>query len=211
MSIIKVDIISDPICPWCYIGKKRFEQALSSNYANNIEVSWRSFQLNPNLPVDGIKRLDYLEGKFGSIKAADSIFANIYEVGVKNNIEFAFDSIKKTPNTINAHRLIGWSSLYDLQDKVVTKLFESYFENGQDIGCLNILFNIATSCGLPKNDVVKFLESDKGYNNVLSECNAASKMGITGVPFFILNGEYYISGAQDPEVFIKAFNSLKSK
>ena len=145
-----VDIISDPICPWCYIGKKRFERALVEQRIINPTIRWRAFQLNPEMPTIGMNREEYLINKFGSIEKASSLYKNIFDVGQKEEISFNFDKIHITPNTFQAHRLIHFASDYGLQNKIVDDLFKSYFCKGEDIGSIEILIKISMKNGIPQ-------------------------------------------------------------
>ena len=177
-----VDIISDPICPWCYIGKKRFERALEKQHIINPTIRWRAFQLNPEMPTIGMDREEYLINKFGSIEKASSLYKNIFDEGQKEEINFNFDKIHITPNTFQAHRLIHFASNYGLQNKIVDDLFKSYFCKGEDIGSIEILIKISMKNGIPQKLAGDLLKGKEQIENVNLELSSARKMGVNGVP-----------------------------
>lgn len=201
-----VDIISDTICPWCYIGKRRFDRARANRPEIELEIEWRAFQLNPDMPPEGMDREMYLVEKFGSPEQARDIYQRVSEAGASEGIPFAFERIATTPNTVASHRLIRWSGELGLQDALVTALFEAYFENGANIGDFEVLADIAASAGLEREDVVSFLASGAEESDIQAECRAANMMGIHGVPCFIFDRKYAVSGAHEPEVFERAFD-----
>ena len=206
---LQVDIVSDVICPWCYIGKRRFERALEAlGGRHRVGVTWRPFQLNPDMPADGMARGPYLEAKFGDRARAGAFFARIEAAGAGEGIAFAFDRIVRTPNTVQAHRLIRLGQQLERQDAVVEALFEGYFTAGADIGDSAVLVGLAERAGLPPADVERYLAGDQDRELVLGEDDAARRMGINGVPCFILEQQYAISGAQEPEVLAEAFERV---
>lgn len=207
-----IDIVSDTVCPWCFIGKRRLETALAELGEDvRVQIGWRPFQLNPDMPAGGLDRKEYLETKFGGPERARQIYDHIREAGKTVGIEFNFRDIPKTPNTIDSHRLIDWSARRDKQDAVVTALFEAYFLNGRDIGDIDTLVDIAESAGLPADEARAYLESDEDADRIRQEDNMARQMGVSGVPCFIINRKYAVSGAQDPAVFIEAFRTIAAK
>ena len=205
---IEIDIFSDPICPWCYIGKKRLETALSSRPDVEVEIRWRAFQLNPTMPASGMDRKAYLENKFGGPSGANQVYGHIKQTGEAEGIEFNFDDIKRTPNTVQAHRLIRYAQTFSADQALELKnaLFESYFLKGEDIGDSDTLCQIAGSIGLDGVDVKTFLESELYRKDIQEEDTTARRLGITGVPFFIVNGQYALSGAQEPSAFDPVFD-----
>ena len=204
--MIYVDIVSDTICPWCYIGKRRFEKALELSGRTDIAVAWRPFQLNPDMPVEGMTRDDYVRAKFGGGDRPRQIYQAIAESGREAGIEFQFSRIRRTPNTILSHRLIYFSAKNDRQDEVVGELFRAYFEQGQDLGDLDTLVDIALRSGLDALRARRFLMSDEGRQEVVASDVYARRLGINGVPCFIVNRKYAVSGAQPPSAFVEVFN-----
>lgn len=206
--MISIDLFSDPICPWCFIGKRRLEDALSTRPDIEIEINWHSFQLNPMMPRDGMEREEYLALKFGNPDNARRLYDNISGVGELAGIQFEFDRIKITPNTIAAHRLIRFATRSRAQDKIVEQLFNAYFLDGQNIGDIEILITLSAEAGLNSDETAVFLESDEDVDAVKSEDMQARQLGIQGVPFYILNQQYAVSGAQEPEAFYPLFDML---
>ncbi len=197
-----IDVFSDPICPWCFIGKRRMERAFIDLPANERpHVRWRAFMLNPEMPPDGMERNAYLARKFGSGQRATELYDVIAQTGFEEGILFAFGDIARTPSTVNAHRLIRYADDKGVQNEIVTDLFERYFLNGEDIGDITVLRDAAEQVGLDGTAVAAFLESDEERDAVLADHNLAQHIGISGVPCFILDGRYAVSGAQSPDVF----------
>ena len=208
--MIELDIFSDTVCPWCYIGKKRLEKAI--NDYKNIEFKqiWRPFQLNPGMPPDGMDRQEYLISKFGSADAAKTIYDNIYDEGLVEGINFNFDSILTTPNSFNSHRLLALAYKQGIQENVLDSLFESYFLNGEDIGDPNILLNIAIKHQIDDEDFKTYLSDQENIEPLANEELEARKMGINSVPTFIVNKQRVINGAQTTENFDIIFKKLTS-
>lgn len=201
---MRIDIVSDIICPWCYIGKRRFERALACGPAP-VEISWRPFQLNPEMPHDGMERSAYLALKFGGAERADDLYAPIREAGDAEGIAFAFERIRRTPNTLLSHRLIRHAGDYGRQDAVVEGLFAAYFVDGRDVGAIGELAAIAAAAGLDRASTASYLASDTDLEAVAAEDARARRMGIQGVPCFIIERRIMVSGAQSPDVFQRAF------
>ena len=206
---IFIEIYSDVVCPWCYVGKRRLEQALAS-VGSDVRVTWRPFQLNPTMPLDGIDRNSYLEAKFGSLEAFGRLEEQILAAGVGERIPFAFEKIQRTPNTFAAHRLIWGAERQDKQDAMVEALFQAYFGEGQDIGNVKTLVHVAAEAGFDRAETESFLSSDKGVSEVKAEEAAGHRLGIRGVPYFLLNSTYAISGAQLPERFAAALKAVEA-
>jgi predicted DsbA family dithiol-disulfide isomerase len=207
---MRVDIVSDVICPWCYIGKRRLERALALRPEVSIDTSWRPFQLNPDMPSEGIDRRAYLAAKFGGSAHAERIYANVTEVGASVGIPFAFDRIRRTPNTRDAHRLIRHAMTQGRADAVVEGLFESYFTAGRDIGDRETLAEIAGEAGLDARETSAWLASSAELEQVLAEDRSARRLGINAVPCFIFEGQYAVSGAQEPEFFLPVFDLMRN-
>ena len=201
---MQVSIVSDTICPWCYIGKRRFERARAGRPAD-LAVEWRPFQLNPDMPADGVDRQRYMVAKFGSEERVAEIFGAIEQAGEAEGIQFVFDRIARTPNTVDSHRLIEYAGQQGVQDQVVEALFRRYFEQGEDIGDRAVLAACGVDGGLDEDAVEGFLAGTDGAEHVRKESEAASRMGISGVPCFIFEGKYAVSGAQPPDVFERVF------
>jgi predicted DsbA family dithiol-disulfide isomerase len=207
---MRVDIVSDVICPWCYIGKRRLEKALALRPEVSIDTSWRPFQLNPDIPTEGIDRRAYLAAKFGGSAHAERIYANVTEAGASVGIPFAFDRIRRTPNTRDAHRLIRYATAQDRVDAVVEALFQGYFTAGRDIGDRETLAEIAGEAGLDAGETAKWLASPAEVEQVLAEDRSARRLGINAVPCFIFEGQYAVSGAQEPEFFLPVFDLMRN-
>ena len=203
-----IDIVSDAVCPWCYVGKRRLEAALAARPELSVEIHWHAFQLNPGMPEEGMDRESYLATKFGSAARATSIYSDIEQAGAAEGIAFAFDSIRRTPNTINAHRLILLAGKHDVQDAVVELLFRHYFIEGADIGDTAELVAIAAEAGIDPALARDYLNSSEGIEEVTSEDRQMRHIGVTGVPCFIIDKRFAISGAQAPEVFQRIFDTV---
>lgn len=207
---ITVDIVSDAICPWCFIGKRRFEAALAQAPADvEVLIAWRPYQLNPDMPPEGMDRKTYLSTKFGGDARADEIYQRVREAGQTVGLDFNFKGIPRTPNTIDAHRLIGVAGRAGKQDAVVEALFRAYFLEGRDIGDRDVLASVASAAGLEEKTIRDYLAGRDDVDRVENEDAMARRMGIQGVPCFILNRKYAISGAQEPAVFLEAIEMLK--
>jgi predicted DsbA family dithiol-disulfide isomerase len=207
---ITVDIVSDAICPWCFIGKRRFEQAMAAAPQDvEILVAWRPYQLNPEMPPEGMDRKAYLSAKFGGDTKADTIYERVRAAGASVGIDFNFAGIPRTPNTIDAHRLIGLAGRAGRQDAVVEGLFRAYFLEGRDIGDRAVLAAVAAAADFNDQKIRDYLAGSDDVERVNNEDAMARRMGIQGVPCFILNRKYAISGAQEPAVFLEALDMLK--
>ncbi len=200
---MKIDIVSDAVCPWCYIGKRRLEQALTLAPQPGLEMGWRPFQLNPDMPAEGMDRKDYLRAKFGD--SAGRNYDRITAVGREVGIPFAFDRIQRTPNTILAHRLIRYATRENAQDAMVETLFRGYFTEGRDIGQPDTLVELAAAAGLEAKAVEAYLAGTEDDDTIRAEDAFARQIGISGVPCFIIDRQYAISGAQPAEAFVEVF------
>lgn len=208
-SRLTIEIYSDVICPWCYVGKRRLEQALAS-IGRDAHVRWRPFQLNPTMPKDGMDRTAYLEAKFGSPEAFERLKDHVLAVGAGEGIAFAFEKIRRTPNTFAAHRLIWRAGQQGGQDAMVEALFRAYFIEGQDIGNLQTLAQVTAQIGVAQSEAETFLKTDEGVTDVKAEEAAGHRLGIRGVPYFVLNGTDAISGAYPSEVFVSALKKAEA-
>ncbi len=206
--MIKIDIVSDVICPWCFIGKRRLERALAAELPGAVEVGWRPFQLNPDMPPEGMSRKDYLRAKFGDSDGGDR-YKHVIAAGLEEGIPFAFDRMQRTPNTVRAHRLIRLAERAGMQDAVVEALFVAYFAKALDVGDADVLAEVAASCGLDAGAVRAYLLSDEDNELIREEDAFARKIGIHGVPCFVVDRKYMISGAQPPETFAEVFQRVR--
>lgn len=206
---LTIDIVSDVVCPWCYIGKRNLEAALATLPADDIEIRWRPYQLDPTIPPEGIARRAYLERKFGA--RIDEIYARVAAAGREAGLDFAFDRIERSPNTLDAHRLIRWSQSAGKQNEVVERLFRSFFIEGRDIGEHAILIESASEAGMEPELVARLLDGEADKESVREEIATAQRLGVTGVPFFIFAGRFGLPGAQPAEVLANAINKAADK
>ncbi|MGH8308067.1 MAG: DsbA family oxidoreductase [Gammaproteobacteria bacterium] len=207
---MRIDIFSDTVCPWCYIGKRHLETALVESKSGDANIQWHAFQLNPDLPPQGRDRREYLDAKFGSPEAAKAIHARVREAGKNTGIDFQFDRIGRSPNTFNSHRLIRLAETEGKGEAMVEALFRAYFLEGRDIGDDTTLAELARDAGI-EGDVNAWLAGEGERNTVLNDLRAGREMGITGVPFFILDNRYTLSGAQPVEIFVQALQAAQQK
>ncbi|HRA87421.1 MAG TPA: DsbA family oxidoreductase [Planctomycetaceae bacterium] len=204
-----IDVISDVICPWCYIGKRRLEKAIAAfDGQHDVRVKWHPFQLNPAMPKEGISRREYRIRKFGSWERSMELDAKIIAVGTTEGIHFAFDKMEQTPNTVDAHRLIWLADQHGCQGEVVEALFRAYFIEGIDIGNQQTLIDVAAELGLDRQSVETMLNSEAGLEVIAQAGELSQRHDVTGVPFFIINNAITLSGAQAPETFIEAFRQV---
>jgi predicted DsbA family dithiol-disulfide isomerase len=203
-----VDVISDVICPWCFIGKRRLEQAVAAQ-SRTVKVRWRPFQLNPTMPKQGVGRREYRVQKFGSWERSMALDTNIVAVGQQEGIHFAFDRMERTPNTLDAHRLIWLAEQDDCQDAVVEALFKAHFTEGRDISNLQTLIDVVADAGLSRQRAEAMLKSDPGLDAIKKASELGLRYGVDSVPFFIINNDITLSGAQPPDVFLAAFNQAR--
>ena len=210
---LAVDVVSDIVCPWCFIGKRKLDSALAelrrSEPSLDVQVRWHPFQLNPDIPADGIARASYLAQKFGGAARAAEIYARVQSVGETVGIAFRFDRIERQPNTIDGHRLIAWAQHQGDAAALVERLFGAYFLEGRRIGERDELARLAAECGWPEDAARTMLESDAMREEVASESREALDVGIEGVPFFIFNGRTAVSGAHDPATLLEAIGAAR--
>ncbi len=200
---VTIEVYSDVVCPWCYIGKRRLEQALEALKGRDSTcVIWRPFQLNPTMPKAGMDRRVYLEAKFGGPAEMKAVQDRISAAGAGEGIEFAFGRMERTPNTFDAHRLIWYARQHDCQDAVVEEVFHGYFTEGLHVEQPETLVSLAGRAGLDEKTVSRFLQTDEGVESVRQEEARGHQLGIRGVPYFLLNGTHAISGAQPVETFV---------
>lgn len=202
MSPIRIEAIVDTICPWCYIGKKRLEKALSREKLDNLIINWRPFLLNPDMPSGGIDRKLYLSAKFGGSESAARVYKAIEDAGAAVGINFKFDQIKVTPDSTDSHRLIFkvCAERPAVGNALVEDLFVAYFLEGQDIGDHELLADIAVRHGEDRSEILEYLSGDMDREFVGQENRVAHQMGVTGVPCFLFNSRHALSGAQEPDI-----------
>ena len=200
---MQIEIYSDIICPWCFVGKRRLKRALTS-VGGDMYVTWRPFQLNPTMPLEGMNRTTYLEAKFGSLEVFGRMEEQLLAAGADEQIPFAFEKIQRTPNTFGAHRLVWYAAQQGKQDEVVEALFRAYFLEGKNIGDPKTLTHVVDQAGLDPTETEPFLASEKGVVEVKAEEAVGRRLGIRGVPYFVFDGTVSISGAQPPDVIVSA-------
>jgi predicted DsbA family dithiol-disulfide isomerase len=214
----RIDVISDVICPWCYIGKRHLERALEileNDHKLRFTVAWHPFQLNPDMPVEGADRAQYRLAKFGSAERSRQMDERITEVAATVGLAFHLDKLTRTPNTLKAHRLIWLAARKGVQDGVVETLFDGYFANGADLGDDKVLADLASRGGLDYDAALALLQGDEGQREVFTADQMARNCGIQGVPSFALQGHVLFSGAVPAEEmaasFRHAWDLLKDK
>ena len=205
--MIRLDILSDPICPWCYIGKAHLDSALS-DAGNPFEIVWHPFQLNPDMPRGGMDRRAYLEAKFGGRERAAAVYARIDEAALEAGLSIDWAAIERTPNTLDAHRLILWSAVEGRQDAVANALFRAYFVEGRDIGDAGVLSDIAAGAGMDRDVVVRLLSGSTDNDEVVRRDAHARARGVRAVPTFVVAERHVVPGAQQPELWRKVIAEL---
>ena len=211
----QIDVISDVVCPWCFIGKRNLERALETWRAKHPDemptVRWHPFQLNPQLPASGVPRKQYLENKFGGPERAKEIYARVSAAGKRADIDFAFDAIEVQPNTIDPHRLMHFAGEHDRQDEMAETIFRRYFIEGADLTDKDTLADIAAQAGMNRDEVAAYLASDSDRELIAEQDRRARAIGVEGVPFFIFNQRISLSGAQPPEVIVEAMEKAREE
>lgn len=207
--MIKLDILSDPICPWCYIGKAYLDRALEKAGDHPFLIEWHPFQLNPEMPAGGMDRRAYLEAKFGGKDGAVRAYAPVVEHAEKAGLSINFEGIGRTPNTLDAHRLIHWAGIEQCQTPVVAALFKAYFVDGRDIGDKATLAEIAGECGLDAAMTATLLAGEADADDIRARDAHARERGVTGVPTFILANQHVLTGAQPPELWGKVIEDVR--
>ena len=208
---VKLDVLSDPICPWCYIGKTHLDKALEAEGDHPFVIEWHPFQLNPDMPEDGMDRREYLERKFGGKENAVKVYGQIADHAEQAGIEIDLAAIKRTPNTVNAHRLIHWAGIEGKQNDVVDALFSAYFKEGRDIGDIETLADIADGIGMDAAVVTRLLKSDEDLSAIKDRDTHSREMGVNSVPTFIVGSRHAVPGAQPPELWQKVIKELKEQ
>ena len=205
---MQIDIVSDTVCPWCFIGKRRLEKALALRPDMEFDIRWRAYRLDPSIPPEGVDRKQYMQAKFGNNPNRQAMQDALKQAGDGEGIAFAFDKIARSPNTIDSHRLIRWAASAGVQNEVVERLFEAYFEEGRDIGNADVLVEIASDAGMDSATVADLLEQGADREIIENEDAMAHRLGITGVPTFIFQNKYLVSGAVDPEALLEIIDKV---
>ena len=205
---MRIDVIFDSVCPWCYIGKRRLEKALALRPGLESDIDWRPFLLNPEMPPDGIDRAIYLVRKFGSEARVRRVYGAIAEAGLSEEIDFAFDSIRQTPNSVDSHRLVRFAGAK--AGDAVEALFQAYFIRGANIGDVDVLVGIGAGIGLDGRTLSDYLESDADIDDVLAENARAHRLGMNGVPAYVFDGTMVISGAEEPAILARVMDVARA-
>ncbi len=206
-----LDIISDPVCPWCHIGKAKLDAALTQRPDHPFEIRWQPFQLNPDMPPEGMDRRAYLEDKFGGADGAAQVCDRIAEAAAEAGLTIDFARIARTPNTLDAHRLIRWAGIEGRQTAVVSRLFERYFQQGEDIGDHAVLVDVAQGTGMDADATRRLLAGPADRAEVAAEDARAREMGVQGVPTFVVGGKYVVTGAQDADLWLRVIDELAAQ
>lgn len=209
--MIKLDILSDPICPWCYVGMTLLDTALAERPDHPFVIEWHPFQLNPDMPPEGMDRRGYLEAKFGGKAEAVEAYARVAEMAENAGLEIDFAAITRVPNTLDCHRLIHWAGLEARQTQVAVALFEAYFAEGRDIGDRDVLADIADAEGLDAAVIRRLLATDADAADIRARDAASRERGVTGVPTFIINNQHVVPGAQQPALWVRLIDEINGQ
>lgn len=208
---MRIEIVFDTVCPWCYVGKRRFDRALKDRPNLKPEIQYRSFLLNPDLPPGGVDRREFLERKFGSPQQYERVIEALIFTGKGEGIDFALDKIDRTPNSANSHRLVRLAQTIGAQGKAVDALFAAYFEQGMDIGDPEVLIRLAEEIGLDRQVATTHMLGEGDLNSVFNENARMHRLGVTGVPCYIFNESKAISGAQEPEIIVRMLDMASAQ
>ena len=206
--MVKLDILSDPICPWCYIGKANLDRALEQRPNHPFVIEWHPFQLNPDMPREGVDRRTYLESKFGGKEGAVRAYTPVVEHAKAAGLDINFEAMERTPNTLDAHRLIHWAGIEGRQTAIVSSLFRAYFRDGRDIGSHDVLADIADSAGMDASVVLRLLATDEDTQLIRDKDVSARDMGVNSVPTFIVASRHAVPGAQPTELWLKVMDEI---
>jgi predicted DsbA family dithiol-disulfide isomerase len=210
---LRIDIVSDVMCPWCFIGKKNLELAARQAGGVELDIHWRPYQLDPSIPAEGVDRKAYMEAKFGGGERLRAAHERVAEAGRVAGIDFDFEAILISPNSLDAHRLIRWagSAGPGIQDRVVSRLFEIFFTEGGNVGDHEVLAAVARECGMEEKLVRELLAGDADKDTVQREIETARQMGVTGVPCFIIEARHAVMGAQPPALLARALEQIAAE
>lgn len=204
---VEITVIFDTVCPWCYVGKRRLEAALRLRPELDVQQRWRPFLLNPEMPSDGMERNTYLTRKFGTESRVRRVYGAIGNAGQSVEIDFAFDRIRHTPNSVNSHRLVRFAERHGKSDAAVESLFQHYFVNGKNIGEIDVLLKIGAELGLSEPDLTSYLTGDEDADLIYNENTHAHRRGINSVPTFVFCGSMAISGAHESQVLARMLDA----
>ena len=207
---MKLDIFSDPVCPWCYLGKANLDRALEAHADHPFEVEWHPFQLNPEMPAGGVDKREYLSARFGAGQL-DAIHQRFRDIAAKAGVTMDPDTPKRIPNTLDAHRLIHWAGLEERQTRAISALMRAYWVEGRDIGDLSVLADVAAEIGMDREVVARLLASDADRAEILAREAHARERGVNAVPTFVLGNQYVLSGAQPPELWGQVIADLAAE
>jgi len=208
---LQIDVVSDVVCPWCYIGKRRFERALALVQNVPVEVNWRPFFLNPWVPREGMSREDYLVTKFGSVEAYKGIAGRVKDAAAEEGLQYNPERVQRQPNTIDCHRLIHWAAASGAAAAMKQRLMELYFRDGGDLTKRDVLVQAAADVGLDAREIRERLATDADVDLVSALATEASNKGISGVPTYVFAQQYAVSGAQPPEQLVAAIRQLAAE
>lgn len=208
---IRLDIFSDPVCPWCYVGKANLDRALTDHPDHPFMIQWHPFQLNPDMPAEGVDKRAYLEQKFGGKARVDAVHERLREVARTAGVDMNLDKPQRIPNTLNAHRLIHWAGIEGAQQAVVDALMRAYWVEGRDIGDLPTLADIAGENGMDRSATLRLLQSDADADDIAARDQDARQKGVSAVPTFLIAQQYVVSGAQPPETWGKVIEELTGR
>lgn len=209
--MVRLDVFSDPVCPWCYIGKAHLDRALEARPDHPFAVEWHPFQLNPGMPREGMDRRDYLAAKFGGLERADAMSARVEAAAREAGVEIDFSRVPRIPNTLDAHRLIHWAGIEGRQTPVVSALFRAYFREGRDIGDLVELAKIAGECGMDEVAVAIALRGEADRDDLAARDADAQKKGVTAVPTYLIDRQYVVQGAQPPDLWMQVIDEISGQ
>ncbi|MCU0903731.1 MAG: DsbA family oxidoreductase [Tabrizicola sp.] len=208
---IRLDIFSDPVCPWCYIGKANLDRALAAHSDHPFRIEWHPFQLNPEMPRAGMDRAAYLEAKFGGRENAARAYSQVEAAAARAGITLSVASVPYASNTLDAHRLIHWAGIEGLQDAVVDALFRAYWHEARNIGDIETLADIAGENGMDRVATLRLLRSDADADDIRARDEDARRKGVTAVPTFLIAQQYVVSGAQPTETWDKVIAELSGR
>ncbi len=209
--MVKLDIFSDPVCPWCYIGKGLLDRALEGKPDHPFTIEWHPFQLNPDMPKAGADRAEYLEARFGGRDKAVAIYARVVDAAEKAGLTIDFEAMKRMPNTLDAHRVIHWAGLEGRQGAMVSALFRAFFREGRDIGDAATLADLAGEAGLDRVMVERLLATDADVADITARDSHARSRGVSAVPTFVIANQYALSGAQPVALWQQVIDEIAGK
>ncbi len=210
-AMIRLDVFSDPICPWCYIGKANLDRALEAHAGHPFEIEWHPFQLNPDMPAEGADRRSYLEAKFGGKQNAVAVYARVAEAAAAAGVAINFEAMSRVPNTLDAHRMIHWAGLEGRQTAMVSALFRAYFRDGKDIGDKATLATLASDAGMDPSLAARLLATEADRADLAARDAHARQRGVNAVPTFVIANQYVLSGAQSVEFWGRVIDEMVAK